>query len=262
MLPLTLALPNHPTFSSTPRSKIWPWQAGVRAFHLARLWSVLLSTATVAAIYGLARSALPTRPGVALLATGLAATLPEFAFIGGAINNDNAAALFGTLALWGGFAIYQAQGNWRAGWWTPLALGIGLLSKVSTLSLWPIVALWICAWQRTRTKRQGHAVANGLASFAAPMAALGFEWGDHLSTCHPHRRTLAIAQLAALWRPQRHGACATDDRPAHDTSWTWADTMWLLQGWFLSFWGKFGAVGQFPYPAWIYALLGTSRWRE
>ena len=76
----------------------WPWQEGAQSFHLARFWSVLLSTASVAAVYALARSALPHRPGVALLATGLVANLPEFAFIGGAINNDNAAALFATLS--------------------------------------------------------------------------------------------------------------------------------------------------------------------
>ena len=40
----------------------WPWTEGALAFHLARLWSVLLSSATVAAIFGLARSSAPHPP--------------------------------------------------------------------------------------------------------------------------------------------------------------------------------------------------------
>jgi hypothetical protein len=39
------------------------------------------------------------------------------------------------------------------------------------------------------------------------------------------------------------------------TAWTWADSVWLLRGWFLTFWGKFGAVGHIAYPAWLYWLL-------
>ena len=233
----------------------WPWQKGAFAFHLARLWSVLLSTATVAAVYGLACNALPTRPGIALLATGIAATLPEFAFIGGAINNDNAAALFGTLILWGGFAIYQARGDWRAAWWTTLALGFGLLSKVSIVALWPIVALcillgfarapnneaitWQNGWQRL-WRAWPHWMGSGLITFI-PAILIAAPW------------------LLRNWRLYGDPSGISLVRQTIDlrtTPWTWADSTWLLQGWFLSFWGKFGAVGQIAYPTWIYALLG------
>ncbi|MBK8048326.1 MAG: glycosyltransferase family 39 protein [Anaerolineales bacterium] len=100
-------------FIHTARER-WPWQGEVLAFHLVRLWSVLLSTATVAAVYFLARTALPNQRAVALGATGLLAFLPEFSFIGGSVNNDNAAALFGTLGLWGAFAIMRHGGRWRS----------------------------------------------------------------------------------------------------------------------------------------------------
>ncbi|MCC6453466.1 MAG: glycosyltransferase family 39 protein [Caldilineaceae bacterium] len=232
----------------------WPWQEGVCAFHLARLWSVLLSSATVAAVYGLGRSALPHRPGVALLAAGLAATLPEFAFIGGAVNNDNAAALFGTLILWGGFAIYQAQGQWRAGWWTPLALGFGLLSKVSILSLWPIVALCILlgaarqrdgetdTWQRgwqSLWRNWPRWLLGGLIIFL-PALALAAPWLLRNWRLYGDPSGMALVQQTIDLRT---------------TSWTWADSGWLLRGWFLSFWGKFGAVGHLAYPGWVYWLF-------
>jgi len=37
----------------------WPWRDGTLAFRLARLWSIIISTVTVAAFYGLARTVLP-----------------------------------------------------------------------------------------------------------------------------------------------------------------------------------------------------------
>jgi hypothetical protein len=40
------------------------------------------------------------------------------------------------------------------------------------------------------------------------------------------------------------------------TPWTWADTRWLLSGWFFSFWGKFGAAGHIPYPTPVYLVFG------
>jgi hypothetical protein len=33
------------------------------------------------------------------------------------------------------------------------------------------------------------------------------------------------------------------------------DTIWLLRGWFVSFWGKFGGAGHIPMPGWIYLCL-------
>ena len=245
-----------PNFFVHTTLESWPWQEGTLAFHLARLWSVLLSSATVAAVYGLARSALPAHPNIALLATALAATLPEFVFIGGSINNDNAAALFGTLALWGGFAIYQAEGQWRAGWWTPLALGLGLLSKVSALSFWPIVGLCIllgrprlpddtpASWQQHLTRilrRWPRWVASGLITFL-PAIAIAAPWLLRNWRLYGDPSGMALAQQTIDLRT---------------TSWTWSDTTWLLQGWFFSFWGKFGAVGHIPYPAWVYWFWGA-----
>jgi hypothetical protein len=40
--------------------------------------------------------------------------------------------------------------------------------------------------------------------------------------------------------------------------WTWNDTLWLLRGWFYSFWGKFGGAGHIPFPDWAYVLFGAA----
>jgi hypothetical protein len=39
--------------------------------------------------------------------------------------------------------------------------------------------------------------------------------------------------------------------------WAAADTAWLLRGWFLSFWGKFGGAGHIPMPGWLYGALAA-----
>ncbi len=99
-------------------------------------------------------TAFPGWSWLALGTTGVLAFLPEFAFIGGAASNDVPAALFGTLALWGGFAIYRGDGRLRAGWWTPLALGLGLWTKVSTVAVWPVVGLGFLVgmWKAARAR--------------------------------------------------------------------------------------------------------------
>ncbi len=40
-------------------------------------------------------------------------------------------------------------------------------------------------------------------------------------------------------------------------AWSWADTRWLLAGWFRSFWGKFGGAGHIPLPGLIYTGLAA-----
>jgi 4-amino-4-deoxy-L-arabinose transferase-like glycosyltransferase len=302
-------------FIHTAREQ-WPWTGGVLGFYLARLWSVLLSTAAVAAVYGLAKAALPQRPLVAIGATALAAFLPEFAFIGSAVSNDGAAALFGTLALWGGFAIYRGGGRFRPGWWTPLALGLGFLTKVSTAALWPVVGLAIvlgAAGRRAGTDagaarrggegaaRRGGAPAARRGGTGAALTGDGGQAGrdaaqaggegagltadgrqgggdaaqggkDGAGVAGSWRRWVGTGLLvfgpallmAAPWLLRNvflYGDLLGTEMvrrtvDLRTTPWTLADTIWLLRGWFLSFWGKFGGAGHIPLPGWTYWVLG------
>ncbi len=242
-----------PNFFIHTALESWPWKNGTKAFHLVRLWSALLSTLAVAATYGLARVAFPKQPVLALTAAGFLAFLPEAAFIGGSANNDNAAALFGTLALLGGMLIYRDGGRLRHGWWTPLALGAGLLSKTSTVGVWPAVGLAILlgaaseidapetvrGWIHACLRSWRRWLVTGLVVFglglliAAPWFVRNWRlYGDPLGM------SLAMQTIDMRTSP-----------------WTWADTKWLLSGWFVSFWGKFGGAGHIPMPAFIYTLL-------
>ncbi len=280
----------------------WPWRAGPLAFHLARLWSALLSTLTVWATFRLLRAALPDRPAVAWAGAGLLAFLPEFAFIGGSANNDNLAALCGTLALWGGVAIFWAvqnastkthEGSRRtflgvpschfvegiaAGWWTPLALGCGLLAKVSTAALWPVVGLALLAgaW-RGEVKRSpaGHlGRRGGPAEASSPGSASD---GRGSATLQTLRRVLPRVLVTGLWvfvpalliaapwfwrNWALYGdplgmALARQTVDLRAGPWTGADTLWLLWGWFISSWGKFGGAGHIPLAGWLYTVLAA-----
>lgn len=263
-----------PNFFIHTTLEAWPWRRGAAVFHLARLWSVLLSVMTVAAVYGLTRTALPWRPGLALLATGLAATVPEKAFVGSALNNDNAAALFGVLALWGAFAVYHAGGNWRAGWWLGLPLGLGLLSKASSATLWPVVGVILLAGALNGHRWRTSFAANGAV---APLTRelgrtstglLGYlvvSWRTWLTAgLVAFAPALLIAAPWLLRNWQLYGdlsgmSLARQTIDLRTGGWGWAETAWLLRGWFVSGWGKFGGAGHIPFPSPVYwGLLALS----
>lgn len=240
-----------PNFFIHTRLEAWPWQDGSRGAHLARLWSVLLSTAAVLACYGLLATAFPEHLGVALTATGVLAFLPEFAFIGGSVNNDNAAALFGTLSLWGGLAIYRGGGRWRPGWWTPVALGVGLLAKVSTSALWPVVGLAIVLG----AAREQAQIAPGTTSWVRSIFAAWRRWLITGLIVFIPAVLIAMPWLLRNWRLYGDLLGMELVRQTVDQRtqpWAMADTVWLLKGWFVSFWGKFGGAGHIPMPGWIY----------
>ncbi len=237
-------------FIHTAQEK-WPWRDGPLAFHIARLWSVFLSTGTLLAAYGIARNAFPALPGLALFTVGVLAFLPTFAFIGGAVSNDGTTAFFGATALWGGFRLYRCR-KWQAGWWTSVALGLGVLTKVSVVAIWLPVALLVIA---AGTPHQG-------------VSSSGYGGYNRLRRWHQSILLLVKVFFPALliaspwfirnWLLYGDPLGLSLTRQTIDlrlTPWTWEDTWWLLKGWFLSFWGRFGAIGQIAQPRWMDWLL-------
>ena len=243
-----------PNFFIHTTREDWPWQEDVLAFHLARLLSVLLSTLTVAAVFGLGRAAFPAEPLVALAAAGLLAGIPEFAFIGGAVNNDNAAAFFATVGLWGGLRIYRQGGRIGSAWWSIIALGLGLLSKTSTVGVWPAIGMAVvlgAAHSAQTDSRQGlmrralsawpRWVRTGLLLFV-PALLIASPW---------------FLRNWQLYQDPLGMALARQTIDVRTTDWNTADTWWLLRGWFVSFWGKFGGAGHIPMPQPLYWMLGA-----
>jgi len=250
-----------PNFFIHPSSEGWPWRGDVLAFRVARFWSVLLSTATVAAAYFLTRAALPSRPGVALLAAGILAFIPEFAFIGGAISNDNGAALLGAVTVWGALSILNGHSRWPHGWWTPISMGLGLLTKVSTVALWPVVFLAVVLGASTAPRGLPARQEGTGDSWLQAVGASWRRWTLGGLAIGAVAVGLGAPWLLRNWRLYGDPLGLELTRQTVDVRtapWSWADTTWLLSGWFHSFWGKFGGAGHIPMPGWIYWLLAVT----
>ena len=238
---LPLGVDKPPNFFIHTTLEDFPWRGGALAMHLARLLSILFGALTVWAAWRLGVEVFPERPAIGLLAAAFLAGLPGFLFISASINNDNAAATFGALA------VLLCAVTLRRGlaWWRSLLLGIclglGLLSKVGTLALWPVALLaaggvWWLATDRRRTavRALGHvALIYGAALLiAAPWLLRNWQiYGDPLAW------DLVRATVDQRLEPLRL-----------------ADIGWLLRGFHTSFWGRFAAAGQVVLPTWAFAL--------
>jgi 4-amino-4-deoxy-L-arabinose transferase-like glycosyltransferase len=145
--------PGNRAFYAHTAIEAFPYRGDVLGIHLVRLLGVVLGALTVAGTYATARMVWPRRWALALLAAGVVAFDPQFAFISGVVNNDNAIAAASTLVL-AGLARW-----WRTGGSRPLAVGLGLgigaafLSKTEGILLaGPVVLVLAADWVRRRGK--------------------------------------------------------------------------------------------------------------
>ncbi len=224
------------------RQEDFPWRGGVLAMRILRLFSIALSTVSVWGVFHLARLAAPTRPRLALASAAFAGLLPGFLFSSGAVNNDNLAAALGTLILVQALRIVRTGWARRRGLLLGVLLGFGLLSKVGVLALWPAAAtaLLLPAAAPGEDVRWPRRLGLRALTALAPAALLAAPWllrnwrlyGD------PFGWSLVRATVDVREGPV-----------------DWGVLVWLAQGLFKTFWGKFGAAGQIEYPAWLYGLL-------
>lgn len=165
----------------------FPYQGIARTVHLIRLLSVALGVLTVIGIYRLASLASGGRTVFALLATGFCALNPEFAFLSGAITNDNAIVATATWTLVF-LAQWLAAGTSVALIFLSITLGLALLSKATAFGLAIVVVaglLWLgpstdsC---RSRLVRAGGVVGGGLLISAWWYIRLALLYHDPLGT--------------------------------------------------------------------------------
>ncbi|MBN1977792.1 MAG: glycosyltransferase family 39 protein [Anaerolineae bacterium] len=221
----------HPDDDRFGASDTW---LGVR---VVRALSVLMGAVTVWATFRVGREVFPEQPEMAVGAAGLAAFIPEFLFISGAVNDDNGAALFGALALWAMVRILRQGFNARRCLGLGLALGLGLLSKLTVIALLPTAGLVVilAAW-RNRSWRE--MVLWGLVIFGVA-ALIGMPWFVRQVLLHGDPIGLSQEQ-EGFGEPERAPSLAD----------LWPDLYWLRT----SFWGRLGA-NQIPLSRWIYVAL-------
>ncbi|HSD83131.1 MAG TPA: glycosyltransferase family 39 protein, partial [Anaerolineae bacterium] len=147
------AIPGNPSLEANRNLIIhspaedFPWHNTTLAVHLIRFISIVLGAGTVALSYLLARRLFPDRASIPIGTAALIAFNPMFLFISASVNNDNLTILLTSLALYLSVVCwYEPPGRVdRSGWGRRLLLGSVLgaaaLSKISGLTLLPIVAL-------------------------------------------------------------------------------------------------------------------------
>ena len=138
-------------FIHTP-SEAFPYRGAVLAVHVVRLLSVLWGAGTVVGTYLAACEVVPARPGLALAAASLTAFNPHFIFISSVVNNDVCAACVCAFVLWLTIRLTRETKPFGANLVSlGVALGLGLLTKMSALALLALVVLALgLVWWRDR----------------------------------------------------------------------------------------------------------------
>lgn len=221
----------HPDSDAYGQSDTW---VGIRVVRLA---SVLLGAVTLWVTFRIGREVYPERPGVALGAAGLAAFIPEYLFISGAVNDDNGATLFGALAIWAMMRILRKGATWQHCASLGLALGLGWLSKLTVVALVPtaMVTLALVAWRNQSWRRMARLalITFTIAGlFIAPwMIRQTVLYGDPTGT----------SREMSEWGLREEPVTLANLGP---------DLHWLRT----SFWGRLG-YNQIPLSTWIYRVL-------
>jgi hypothetical protein len=116
-------------------AEAFPWRGDVLAIHLVRLFGVALGAATVLLTFLIARELWPRRSVVAILAAGLVAFNPQFAFSSGTVNNDGAIAMLATFILWRLARWLSTGGSTRQAVVLGVGLGAAMLAKTDGILL-------------------------------------------------------------------------------------------------------------------------------
>lgn len=217
------------------------------AYHLSRIFSVLLGGGTVWITYLLGRSAGLKEP-FALLGAGLVAFNPQFVFINGSVNNDVLTALLGAAIIWQAAVYATRPSQWRL-IGLGILFGLGLLTKYALIAYGGVIGLavlWPVATDFQTKKQQnfiGRLAREGVL-FSVPVILIAgwFYW---------HNWQLYGDPLVWDVHLQAKGAAVVRQSP-----FVWTDLLEFGRWHFISFWAVFGWLNVAA-PNWIYAIYGA-----
>ena len=219
-----------------------------------RLFSVLIGAGVVLGAYAVGKALLPAQPQIALGAAALVAFVPQHIATLAAVNNDSLAELVVAVTVY--LAIRYVKTDRVKAWQLGVLVGVGLLTKVSTIFLVGLVPLAIVLkWWIERTDRaQGYpsdtytVPLRELILFAVPVLVLAGVW------C---ARNVSVYGFPDLFGLARHDLVVSDQARTADRIAEIGLGEYLRQSveiTFNSFWGQFGWMA-FPLQGWMYALI-------
>jgi hypothetical protein len=239
------ALRNESATSSSPvyrhaTDTIFPDESDRRAFYVLRMLSVVLGALNLVLIYAIAGHFIAEHTW-RLIAVFIAATLPQYQFIAGAVNNDNLANLLLSLVIFCLLRVLRGRTAGQAGWFIALgaALGCALLAKKTSLFVLPgVVAVFGYLLLVTRLGRWQLAARMLLAPALAlvisgPLLVRNQRmYGDLFGNQMEHTTMPSLLAEKSLWNGY------------------WLDP--FLPGLFRSFVGLFGWLSV-SLPEWVYS---------
>jgi 4-amino-4-deoxy-L-arabinose transferase-like glycosyltransferase len=235
----------------------FPWTRAALAVRMARLVSILMSTATVYFSYLVARElfrddairearyAARSPQSILRLATPiLIACVPMFAFISGAINNDNAAVMFSTIGVWWALRLMRLGDlSIKSALVAGAIAGLGALSKSSALGLVGLfgVAALLSQKLEVRSKKYWLRLLRFTSTFLLLTFALTGWW---------------FIRNQQLYGDLLGWNAFLDVVGRRDTPATLAQLWTEREGFIWAYWGVFGTLNLIMWP-WVYDALNA-----
>ena len=255
-----------------PRHKFLSYSGTELAMRLIRILSVLFGAGTVYLTYRIAQVLMPGHSSLAVGAAAILAFTPMYAFISGSINNDNLAMLIASaimLIVSSARKFEEENAKLRftirrdlyrlTGHISTLhillgvLLGLGALTKLSLLTLFPIVGLSITYskildwWNHPNRNHFKVCFLHALlllsqlvVTFGTAIAISGWWFQRNLRL---YGSLTGINVFVEVLGKRSHPAPLAQ---------LWSERLGFMQ----SYWGLFGAVNV-PLPQWIYTTLNT-----
>jgi 4-amino-4-deoxy-L-arabinose transferase-like glycosyltransferase len=126
----------------------WPFHGTSLSLHAARLASLALGAVVVILTYQVARRLLDETASVA--AAALAAFIPQFLSLSGALQNDAGAAMLGAVSLWLGLCYIEVGFTARRALLMGALVGLaGLMKLTAAFLIVPaVLSVWLWGWSQ------------------------------------------------------------------------------------------------------------------
>lgn len=219
----------------------WPWRGTALMVHLVRLLSVLLGAGTLWVTYRIGLDLFGSKVA-ALGPLAFIAFNPMFLFISGSVTNDTLTMFVGALTIWTALRLLRAGPARRLVIQLGILLGLGWMTKITTVFLLPAVGLAILLSTRPWQGREGwHAFwRTTLIAFGLGLALGGWLFARNIAL---YGDPAALQQDLAVWGHRSlEKSLAVFDQ---DLRFIWTST-----------WGGF-ANGQVPLPPEFSAVMGV-----